>query len=62
LYKNVFESKLEARRRMGRPRLRWIEEVEKDLREMKVERRRQKEVDGEEWAFVIKVARAVRGP
>jgi hypothetical protein len=32
----VFESKLEGNRR--RPRLRWLEDVEKDLWEMKVKR------------------------
>jgi len=42
--------------------LRWLEDVEKDLREMKVKRWRQKAVGREEWAFVITGARAVRGP
>jgi hypothetical protein len=32
----------------------WPEDVERELLEMKIERRRQKEVDGEEWASVIK--------
>jgi len=36
--KKVFESQPEESRRMGRPRLRWLEDVEKDLREMKVKR------------------------
>jgi len=31
--KKMFESKLERRRR-GRPRLRWLEDVEKNLRQM----------------------------
>ena len=38
IVKTIFESKPEGRRRMGRPRLRWLEDVEKDLREMKVKR------------------------
>jgi hypothetical protein len=42
--------------------LRWLEAVEKDLQEMKVKRYRQKAVDREEWAYVIKEAKAVRGP
>jgi len=33
--KKVLESKPEGSRRRGRPRLRWMEEVEKDLLEMK---------------------------
>jgi hypothetical protein len=37
--KKIFESKLEGRRRrMGRPRLRWLQDVEKDLWEMKFKR------------------------
>jgi len=42
--------------------LRWLEDVEEDLREMKVKRWRQKAVCREVWAFVITEAKAVRGP
>jgi hypothetical protein len=42
--------------------LRWLEDVEEDLREMKVKIRRHKAADREEWAFVVKEAKAVRGP
>jgi hypothetical protein len=38
-----------------------VEDVEKDLREMKVKRRRQTAVDREEGAPVIKVAKPLRG-
>jgi len=31
-YKKMFESKLEGSRRRGRPSLRWMENVEKNLR------------------------------
>ena len=34
----IFESKPEGSRRSGRPRFRWLEYVEKDLRDMKVKR------------------------
>jgi hypothetical protein len=47
---------------MKRPRLRWLEDVAKDLQEMKVRRRRQKAVDKEEWASVFKEAKALKGP
>jgi len=36
--KKVLESKLEGSRRRGRPSLRWLEDVEKYLREIKVKR------------------------
>jgi len=55
-------SKPKVRIRIGRPRMRWMEDVERDLWEMKVKRWRQKAVDREEWAFVIKETEAVRGP
>jgi len=45
--KKIFQSELEGSRRKGRPRLRWLEYIKKDLREMKVKRWRQKAVDRE---------------
>ena len=56
--KKIFESKPDGSRR---PTVRWMEDVEKDLREMKVKRRRQEEVDRLEWASVIEGAKGVRG-
>jgi hypothetical protein len=41
--KKVFEGKLEGRRGRGRPRLRWINDVEGDLRKFGVKRWRTKE-------------------
>jgi hypothetical protein len=46
--------------RRGRPRLRWLEDVEKVLWEMKFKRWRYKAVDREEWVSVIKEAKALR--
>ena len=60
--KKIFESKPERSRRRGRPRLRWLEDVEKDLREVKVKIGRQKAVDREKQASVTKEAKAARGP
>jgi hypothetical protein len=56
----TFESKLE--RRMGRPKLGWLKDVEKDLWEMKVKRWRQKAVDREESVSVIREAKALSQP
>jgi len=58
----IFERKLEGKRRMGGPRLRWLEDTEKDPWEMKVKRWRLKAVDREEWTSVIKEAKALRQP
>ena len=59
--REIFESKPEGSRR-GRPRLRWLEYVEEDLRETNVKRWRQKAVGRKEWASVITEAKDVRGP
>jgi len=44
--KKIFESKLEGSRRKGRPRLRWLEDMQKDQWE-KVKRWRYEAVDRE---------------
>lgn len=51
---------MEGKRRMGRPKLRWMEDVEKDLWELKFKRWRQMAVDREKWASVIKEGKAVK--
>ena len=40
--KKIFEGKLDGRRDRGRPRLRWIDDVEDDLRKLGVKRWRAK--------------------
>jgi len=60
IVKKVFGSKLEGNRRSGRPKPRWLEDVETYLREKKVKRLQQKAVDREEWESVI--TEPARGP
>jgi hypothetical protein len=61
--KKIFGGKLEGRRSRGRPRLRWINGVEGDLRKLVVERWRTKALDRVEWASIIREAKANRkGP
>jgi hypothetical protein len=55
--KKIFEGKLEGRRARGRPRLRWINDVEDDLMELGVKRWRTKALDREEWASIIRIFR-----
>ena len=58
----ISEGKLEGRGR-GRPRLRWINDVEDDLRKLGMKRWRTKALDREEWASIIREAKAkLKGP
>jgi len=61
--KKMFEGKVEGRRVTGRIRLRRINDVEDDLRKLGVKRRRTKLLDREEWASIIREAKAnLKGP
>jgi hypothetical protein len=58
--KKIFEEKPRGR---GRPRLRWIDDVEDDLRNTGIKRWRIKALDRVEWASIIKEAKAkLKGP
>ena len=61
LQKNIFIGKLEGRRRRGRPRKRWIDDVEEDLRKMGVRCWRRKAEDRDEWRRIIKEAKVLHG-
>jgi hypothetical protein len=52
--RTIFESKPVGGRRMGRPRLRWLEDARKEIRETKVKIWRQKAVKRADWTSVIK--------
>jgi hypothetical protein len=54
--KKISEEKLGGRR--GRPRLRWFDDVEDDLRNMGIKRWRIKALDRVEWASLIKETKA----
>jgi hypothetical protein len=61
--KKIFEEKLEGQRSRGRPRLRWINDVEDDLRKLGVKRWRTKALEREEWALIVKEAKGkLKGP
>jgi hypothetical protein len=61
--KKIFEGKLEGRRGTGRPRLRWTDDVEDDLRKLGIKRWRMKALDRDEWASIIKEPKTkLKGP
>jgi hypothetical protein len=61
--KKIFEGKLEGRRGKGRPRLMWINDVEDDLRKLGVKGWRTKILYREEWASIVREAKAkLKGP
>ncbi|KAJ9588133.1 hypothetical protein L9F63_018491 [Diploptera punctata] len=60
--RKILEGKPEGRRKGGRQKLRWLDKVEEDLRQLKMKRWRQKASNREEWAVVMKEAKVLRGP
>ena len=57
----IYRGKIEGRRKAGRPRKRWLDEVEKDLKAMKIKNWRIKARDREGWRCVAKEAKVLRG-
>jgi hypothetical protein len=56
MVKRVFLGNPGGRRKPGRPRLRWLDCVEDDLKTLGVRRWRKKAEDREEWAIILKEA------
>ena len=51
----------EGSRRAGRPKLRWLDGVEEDLRTLGIRGWRRRALDGDRWKEVLTAARAQNG-
>jgi len=56
--KKIFAPELEGARRRGRPRKRWREEVERDLKVLGVRRCRELVIDRDKWRGIVRQAKA----
>jgi hypothetical protein len=59
MVKRVSEGHPSGRRKTARPRKRWLDDIEEDLRLMKAKRWRNKTTEREVWAKVVWEAKAL---
>jgi hypothetical protein len=59
--KRIIKEKLYSQRRKGRPGMRWPDDVESDLKEMKLKRWKEKMRNREQWILVVVEAKAHPG-
>ena len=59
--RKIFTQQLGERRRRGRPRKKWKEEVERDLQVLEVRRWRELVADRKKWKDIVRQAKAHSG-
>jgi transcription termination factor 2 len=59
--KTVMREKIYTRRRRGRPKVRWLDDIQEDLREMGIEGWRRKAQDRDLWRRIAQEAKAHEG-
>jgi hypothetical protein len=59
--KRVLKGKLYAKRRIGRPRLRWTDDVTDDLRKMGITGWTEMARNRDQWRLIVKEAKAHPG-
>ena len=59
--KKIFDTKPDGVKCVGRPKLRWEDGVDRDIRILAVKNWKKVALDGDEWAKLVKKARAHQG-
>ena len=57
----ILNTKLDGVRRVGRPKMRWEEGVDQDMRMLEVKNWKKVTLDRDEWGKLLKKARAHQG-
>jgi hypothetical protein len=57
----LYMSKPEGRRSVGRPKMRWLDDVEEDLRKMRIRGWRGKARRRDEWKSVLREVNVLQG-
>jgi GTP1/Obg family GTP-binding protein len=58
MLKRMLKGRLYSKRRKGRPRMRWLDDVESDLKKMKVKGWKEKTRNRGQWRLVVEEAKA----
>jgi hypothetical protein len=61
-HQKLYMSKPEGRRSVGRPKMRWLDDVEEDLRKMRISGWREKARRRDEWKSVLRKDKVLQGP
>jgi transcription termination factor 2 len=59
--KTVMREKIYTRRKRGRPKFRWLDDVQEDLREMGIEGWRRRAQDRDQWRRITQEAKVHEG-
>jgi hypothetical protein len=59
--KRMLKGRVYSKRKKGRTRMRWLDDIESDFKKMEVEEWKEKMRDREQWRLVVEEAKAHSG-